>query len=141
MSSVFSLFWSKKSMKSRESPQRTHNLRQNNSYFLFCQAFFSKIPEKNYVLNQNRLLPVSLHICNALPVTRGFPISGDEKSGVNSILHDSQICPKSSFALVQQRVLDFRFQNVIFQEKPEVGAHHPRLVNNPGSVPLGTIYL
>jgi len=48
------------------------------------------------------------------------------------ILHYSQIRPKSLFALVQQNVLDFRFQNVIFQEKPEAGAHHPRLVNNSG---------
>ena len=31
-----------------------------------------------------------------------------------SPLHDSQIRPKSFFTLVQQSVLDFRFQNVLF---------------------------
>jgi hypothetical protein len=47
-------------------------------------------------------------------------------------LHYSQICRKSSFAIVQQRVLVFRFQNIVFQEQPEAAAHQPRLVNNPG---------
>jgi hypothetical protein len=32
---------------------------------------------------------------------------------------------KSSFAFVQQRIFDSRFQKAVFQEKPEVGAHHP----------------
>ena len=90
-------------MKSRERPPRTHNLRQNNSYFLFCQAFFSKI-QKNYALNQNRFLPASLHTCNALPVTRGLPISGDEKSGVNSMLFHSQLWQKNP-----NNTLIFRF--------------------------------
>ena len=39
---------------------------------------------------------------------------------------------------MQQSLLNFRFQNAIFHEKPEAGAHHPELVNNPASVPLGT---
>ena len=50
----------------------------------------------------------------------------------------SQIRPKSSYAIMQQSLLDFRFQSAIFHEKPEAGAHHPELVNNPASVPLGT---
>jgi len=53
-------------------------------------------------------------------------------------LHYSQIHQKSSYALMQQSLLNFRFQNAIFHEKPEAGAHHPELVNNPTSVLLGT---
>ncbi|OPX25636.1 MAG: hypothetical protein DRP97_01810 [Candidatus Latescibacterota bacterium] len=49
-----------------------------------------------------------------------------------SPLHDSKIRPKSSFAFVQQSVLDFRFQNGFFKKSLKPGRIMLDIVNDSG---------